>query len=207
MYKFVLGLVIGFLAYGLLELAAVAIVSRYFPHYIGRLQRLGDSLYRTFRKDPYETDDEDEADEEEGEEEYGCDCPACTCDQEYAPGQAVAFQDHGSDGYGALRGTVLSPATDIYYDIDDGENTRCIMADRIAPLPDGGIIPEGTPVTFFPNRGPAVTEGVTYRARVYDKTLWYLIEYGVDGDVKQDCVAAKSVQLKAVAKPAEPKGE
>jgi len=194
---------LGFIAYGLLELAAVAIISRYFPDAIRRLQQVGDSLYQTFRQkdgpdtetDDTEGDGEDEYEyEEEGPE--GCTCPLCTDDADYAPGTTVAYQDPDPDAYGALKGTVLDPPLGDVYSIDDGsKHTRSVLADNIAPCPDGGIIPEGTPVTFYPpTMGPAVQEGITYRARVFQKTLWYLVEYGVDGDVKQECVAAKDVK-------------
>jgi hypothetical protein len=194
---------LGFIAYGLLELAAVAIISRYFPDAIRRLQRIGDSLYQAFRqKDGPDTETDDTEGNGEGEYEYeeegpeGCTCPLCTDDADYAPGTTVAYQDPDPDAYGALKGTVLDPPLGDVYSIDDGsKHTRSVLADNIAPCPDGGIIPEGTPVTFYPpTMGPAVQEGITYRARVFQKTLWYLVEYGVDGDVKQECVAAKDVK-------------
>ena len=194
---------LGFIAYGLLELAAVAIISRYFPDAIRRLQRIGDSLYQAFRqKDGPDTETDDTEGIGEGEYEYeeegpeGCTCPLCTDDADYAPGTTVAYQDPDPDAYGALKGTVLDPPLGDVYSIDDGsKHTRSVLADNIAPCPDGGIIPEGTPVTFYPpTMGPAVQEGITYRARVFQKTLWYLVEYGVDGDVKQECVAAKDVK-------------
>jgi len=197
---------LGFIAYGLLELAAVAIISSYFPDAIWRLQRIGNSLYQTFRQKDgpdTETDDTDhnEEDEYEEEEPEGCTCPLCTDDADYyAPGTTVAYQDPDPDAYGALKGTVLDPPTGNVYSIDDGnKHTRSILADNIAPCPDSGIIPEGKPVTFVsPLRGPCgvpvLLEGITYRARVFRETLWYLVEYGVDGDVKQECVAAKDVK-------------
>ena len=73
---------LGFLTYGLLELAAVAIICRYFPRYIGRLQRLGDSLYQTFRKDP-------PADEPEGGEEEEDEC----CTAPSVPATTTITQD------------------------------------------------------------------------------------------------------------------
>ena len=202
MYK-IAWFALGFIAYGLLELAAVAIISRYFPDAIRRLQRIGDFLYQAFRqKDGPDTETDDTEGNGEGEYEYeeegpeGCTCPLCTDDADYAPGTTVAYQDPDPDAYGALKGTVLDPPLGDVYSIDDGsKHTRSVLADNIAPCPDGGIIPEGTPVTFYPpTMGPAVQEGITYRARVFQKTLWYLVEYGVDGDVKQECVAAKDVK-------------
>jgi hypothetical protein len=184
---------LGFLTYGLLELAAVAIICRYFPRYIGRLQRLGDSLYQTFRKDP--PADEPEGGEEE--EDEGCTCPLCTSDYDYYPGQAVVYQDSGLDSYGALKGTILEPPEGDTYLVDDGDkHTHFITGDHIAPYPSGGIIPEGTPVTFIPSSGPAIRDGITYRARVFQKKLRYIVEYGEDGDVLQECVEARNVSRK-----------
>ena len=195
MYRtFAYGFVLGLLTYGLLELAAVAIICRYFPRYIGRLQRLGDFLYRTFRQqDPYYA----RAEEPEEEEDEGCTCPLCTSDYDYYPGQAVVYQDSGLDSYGALKGTILEPPEGDTYLVDDGDkHTHFITGDHIAPYPSGGIIPEGTPVTFIPSSGPAIRDGITYRARVFQKKLRYIIEYGEDGDVLQECVEARNVSRK-----------
>jgi hypothetical protein len=192
--------VLGFLAYGLLELITVAIVCRYFPRYIGRLQRIGDSLYRAFRQDPYA---DDEPDQEYTEEEEDCNCPLCSGDYDYYPGQAVVYQDSSLDGYGrslttwALKGTILELPTGDVYPVDDGDkHTHFITGDHIAPYPSGGIIPEGTPVTFIPSSGPAIRDGITYRARVFQKKLRYIVEYGEDGDVLQECVSARNVTRK-----------
>jgi hypothetical protein len=191
---------LGAIAYALAELAAIAAVSRWFPSKIYRLQRIGDRLYRAFRKSDTPDDIDDTPDDEDPDtvevevevtEEY-------SSDDTYYPGQRVAYKDHAGTGYGALEGTVACPPIGNVYDIfGRGDGLKhTIMADSVAPFPDGGVIPEGEPVEFeHPCTGVRL-DGITYRAQVFDKKLWYIVEYGVDEDVKQECVEAAHVTKK-----------
>ena len=191
---------LGFLVYWLLEIAAIAVISRYFPGTIWRLQRIGDALYQAFRQKAPDTEEDDtDYNEEEEEEEEGEECAYYTQAPEYPLETAVAFNDPDPDSYGVLEGKVVNYPYKGVYGIGiegQGQGRVYYVTADIAPIA-GHVIPEGKPVTFIPAvMEPATMDGITYRAGVSQKELWYTVEYGADGDVKQERVAARNVKEK-----------
>ena len=155
----------GFLGNEIVDVILLIIIIRFFPHKIRTLQRLADALFIRFAHPKAFINARDVCGVYGVPEE----------EEEEEDGEEMCV--HGI--------SVDEPCEECEKEL--AEECDCPECMRI-------IIPEGTKVTFCDPKDSTYKPGITFKTTIKNGTLYYIVEYAVDGgDVGQVEVPAKEV--------------
>lgn len=189
----VLVFLLGGLTYAVLEFSVAASVARWFPNKLHYLRSIGDALVQYFSKPTPDFSCDTGSVDDEITEDLPCQCPVCKKEWEKAcrnlpVGVSVVMNDD-QKSYGVNTGMILGIMADGgVYEVGGnqfGSGIQPVLRSQLAPAAE--LIPEGTAVRFYNSKdGMTYTNGVTFKAKVKDGNLVYIVEYGtVDGDISQ----------------------